>query len=100
MRVFLLVGVLVVLAVLARPPERTLLYRHAPDPCDDELEGPTGLVAAVGEVPVEADYHSEHTSISLGAASIYSFNNLVCLAKYSLAKAGLHHSSMFPRLSA
>ncbi|HXK19418.1 MAG TPA: glycosyltransferase family 2 protein, partial [Polyangiaceae bacterium] len=54
----------------------------------------------VGEVPVEADYHSEHTSIALGAAAVYSVNNLLCLAKYSLAKAGIHHSTMFPSLRA
>jgi len=54
----------------------------------------------VSEIPVEADYHSEHTSIPLGAAAVYSVNNLICLAKYSLAKAGLHHSTMFPRLGA
>ena len=52
----------------------------------------------VGEVPVEADYHGEHTSISLGAAAVYSVSNLLCLAKYGLAKAGLHHSTMFPPL--
>src|SRR5882672_8458768 len=51
----------------------------------------------VREVPVEADYLSEHTSISLWEAVIYSFDNLVCLGKFLLAKAGLHHSEQFPR---
>lgn len=52
----------------------------------------------VREVPVEADYLSEHTSISLWQAAIYSFNNLSCLGKYLLAKTGVHHSELFPRL--
>jgi glycosyltransferase involved in cell wall biosynthesis len=51
----------------------------------------------VAEVPVEADYHSEHQSISLWQAVLYSFNNLSCLGKYVLAKARIHHSAMFPR---
>jgi glycosyltransferase involved in cell wall biosynthesis len=51
----------------------------------------------VREVPVEADYLGEHTSISLWEAVIYSFENLVCLGKYLLARAGLRHSAQFPR---
>ena len=51
----------------------------------------------VREVPVEADYLSEHTSISLWEAVVYSFDNLVCLASYLLAKVGLRHSRQFPR---
>jgi glycosyltransferase involved in cell wall biosynthesis len=51
----------------------------------------------VREVPVEADYLSEHTSISLREAVIYAFDNLVCLGKYLLARAGLRHSRQFPR---
>jgi glycosyltransferase involved in cell wall biosynthesis len=51
----------------------------------------------VREVPVEADYLSAHTSISLQEAIIYSFDNLICLGKYLLAKTGLHHSEQFPR---
>jgi glycosyltransferase involved in cell wall biosynthesis len=51
----------------------------------------------VREVPVEADYLSEHTSISLREAVIYSFDNLICLGKYLLAKTGLHHCQQFPR---
>lgn len=51
----------------------------------------------VREVPVEADYLSEHTSISLWQAVIYSFNNLVCLGKYVLATSGVHHSDQFPK---
>jgi glycosyltransferase involved in cell wall biosynthesis len=50
----------------------------------------------VREVPVEADYLGEHTSISLREAVIYSFDNLVCLGGYLLAKAGLRHSERFP----
>lgn len=51
----------------------------------------------VAEVPVDADYLSEHTSISLRAAAIYAFATLTCLAKYLLARAGLRHSPIFPR---
>jgi glycosyltransferase involved in cell wall biosynthesis len=51
----------------------------------------------VREVPVEADYLGEHTSISLWEAAVYSFQNLACLARYLLAKAGLRHSAQFPR---
>jgi len=51
----------------------------------------------VREVPVEADYLSEHTSISLWQAVVYSFDNLICLGKYLLAKAGVRHSPQFPR---
>jgi glycosyltransferase involved in cell wall biosynthesis len=54
----------------------------------------------VREVPVEADYHSEHRSISLWQAVIYSVNNLICLAKYILAKTGLRHCQQFPHLGA
>jgi hypothetical protein len=51
----------------------------------------------VREVPVEADYLNEHTSISLWQATVYSFDNLVCLVRYLLAKAGLRHTAQFPR---
>jgi glycosyltransferase involved in cell wall biosynthesis len=51
----------------------------------------------VREVPVEADYLSEHTSISLWQAVIYSFDNLFCLGKFVLARADLRHSDQFPR---
>jgi hypothetical protein len=54
----------------------------------------------VREVPVEADYHSEHRSISLWQAAIYSVNNLICLGKYVLAKTGLRHGPQFPSLGA
>ena len=50
----------------------------------------------VREVPVDADYLSEHTSISLWDATIYAFNNFVCLGQYLLARADLHHSRQFP----
>jgi glycosyltransferase involved in cell wall biosynthesis len=51
----------------------------------------------VREIPVEADYVGEHTSIALPAAVAYSFGNLACLTRYTLARAGLHHSAQFPR---
>jgi len=51
----------------------------------------------VREIPVEADYLSGHTSISLLDATSYAFNNFVCLGKYLLAKTGIRHSEQFPR---
>jgi hypothetical protein len=54
----------------------------------------------VAEVPVDADYHAEHTSIPLGQATAYAFSNLRCLAKFGLARAGLVHSAQFPPLGA
>jgi glycosyltransferase involved in cell wall biosynthesis len=53
----------------------------------------------VREVPVEADYLSDHTSISLWDAMNYAINNFVCLGRYLMAKAGIHHSEQFPRRS-
>jgi glycosyltransferase involved in cell wall biosynthesis len=52
----------------------------------------------VGEVPVEADYRGEHTSIPLGQAAVYAVNMLFCLGRYLLARTGLHHSPIFPVL--
>jgi glycosyltransferase involved in cell wall biosynthesis len=50
----------------------------------------------VREIAVEADYLNEHTSISLPQAVLYSFGNLACMARYLLARAGLHHVPQFP----
>ncbi len=50
----------------------------------------------VGEVPVEADYHSEHTSISLWHATLYAFGCFKCLCQYLLARAGWRHCGIFP----
>jgi glycosyltransferase involved in cell wall biosynthesis len=52
----------------------------------------------VAEVPVDADYHSEHHSIALPEAVFFSFGNLVCMTNYVLAKAGLRYSALFPKL--
>jgi glycosyltransferase involved in cell wall biosynthesis len=51
----------------------------------------------VAEIPVDADYHAAHTSIPLGQAAVYAFDNLRCLAKFGLARAGFVHSEQFPR---
>lgn len=40
----------------------------------------------VGEVPVEADYKSQHTSHKLSGAAIYAFQTFYVLARYTLAK--------------
>lgn len=50
----------------------------------------------VREVPVEADYNSAHTSISLWEATKYAVGCLRCLAQYQLAKMGARHSRIFP----
>ncbi|HVZ73726.1 MAG TPA: glycosyltransferase family 2 protein [Polyangia bacterium] len=50
----------------------------------------------VGEVPVDADYLSAHSSISLRAATRYAFATLACMASYLLAKLGLRHTAVFP----
>ncbi|HEX4406567.1 MAG TPA: hypothetical protein VH560_17130, partial [Polyangia bacterium] len=55
---------------------------------------------SVAEVPVEADYHAEHHSIPLGQAATYAFGNVACLARYLLARAGVYHSTIFPRRAA
>jgi glycosyltransferase involved in cell wall biosynthesis len=54
---------------------------------------------AVGEVPVDADYGSAHTSISLPAAALYAARSLTCLGQYLLARSGLCHFGIFPRES-
>jgi glycosyltransferase involved in cell wall biosynthesis len=53
----------------------------------------------VAEVPVEADYHSEHHSISLPSAAAYAVTSVACLSDYLLARSGLRHSPVFPKLA-
>lgn len=52
----------------------------------------------VAEVPVEADYNSEHTSHALTGAAIYAIQTFFILAYFLLAKAGLSHYHLFPKL--
>jgi glycosyltransferase involved in cell wall biosynthesis len=54
----------------------------------------------VAEIPVDADYHSEHTSIPLGQAAVYAFDNFRCLTRFGLARIGLVHTAQFPRRDA
>jgi glycosyltransferase involved in cell wall biosynthesis len=42
----------------------------------------------VGEIPMRANYHGAHTSISLSRAAVYSFQTFAVLAKFILAKLG------------
>lgn len=42
----------------------------------------------VGEIPMRANYHGAHTSISLNRAAVYSFQTFAVLAKFILAKLG------------
>lgn len=53
----------------------------------------------VGEVPVEADYLSEHTSHSLPGAAKYAVQTFGTLGQYALARASLRHSALFPRVA-
>lgn len=53
----------------------------------------------VGEVPVEADYISEHTSHKISGAAIYAFKTFYVLLKYLLARNNLLYSPQFPKLS-
>ena len=43
----------------------------------------------VGEVPLRADYKKSHTSISMGKATVYSFQTFWVLFKYILARLGV-----------
>lgn len=49
----------------------------------------------VGEVPVEADYKSEHTSHKLTGAFIYAFQTFAVLAEYTMARWGWVTSRIF-----
>lgn len=53
----------------------------------------------VGEVPVEADYLSEHTSHALMGASLYAVQTFGVLGSYLLARANVRHSLLFPRMA-
>ena len=50
----------------------------------------------IGEVPVEADYKSEHTSHNLIGASIYAFNTFYILFKFLSSKYKIAFSKQFP----
>ena len=53
----------------------------------------------VAEVPVEADYHSDHTSHKISGAAIYAFQTFFVLFKFLLAKFDILHTNQFPKLS-
>ena len=50
----------------------------------------------VSEVPVEADYISEHTSHALLGAALYAVRTFGVLTSYILARKGVRHSRTFP----
>jgi glycosyltransferase involved in cell wall biosynthesis len=50
----------------------------------------------IDEVPVEADYKSEHTSHNLIGASIYAINTFYILLKFLLSKHKIAFSKQFP----
>ena len=52
----------------------------------------------VREVPVEADYHADHTSIALGRSSKYALTHLFTLGQLMMARGGLAYGSQFPKL--
>ena len=51
----------------------------------------------VSEVPVEADYLSEHTSHSILGASIYALKTFYILFLYLMAKFKIFYSPIFPK---
>lgn len=51
----------------------------------------------VAEVPVEADYLSEHTSHSILGASIYALKTFYILFLYLMAKFKIFYSPIFPK---
>ena len=52
----------------------------------------------VREVPVEADYHADHTSHSIKGASWYAIRSFGVLGQFMLAKAHIAHNKVFKRL--
>jgi glycosyltransferase involved in cell wall biosynthesis len=53
----------------------------------------------VKEVPVEADYHADHTSHSIKGASWYAIRSFWVLAQFILARAGLYYNKIFNRVN-
>ena len=51
----------------------------------------------VGEVPVEADYNSEHTSHKLTGAAAYAIKTFFELAAFVLAKKGWRYNSIYTK---
>jgi len=51
----------------------------------------------VKEVPVEADYKSEHTSHKLTSAAAYAIQTFFTLGQYVLARAGVHYNKIFQK---
>ena len=51
----------------------------------------------IAEVPVEADYHGEHTSHALGGAAKYALQTFKVLGQYILAKIGRGSSPIFKK---
>ena len=60
------VAVAVVVAVVAGPPQGTLLCRRSASEGQDELEDPVGLVTAMREVPVVTPGDEEHPAPEQG----------------------------------
>jgi glycosyltransferase involved in cell wall biosynthesis len=52
--------------------------------------------ARVAEVPVEADYHSDHTSHNIRGAAVYAVQTFGILLQYVLAKYKIQYASIFP----
>ncbi len=53
----------------------------------------------VQEVPVEADYKSEHTSHAVSGAAVYAIQTFLILGQFLLAKMGIIHNKLFPKIS-
>jgi glycosyltransferase involved in cell wall biosynthesis len=53
--------------------------------------------AKTAEVPVDADYLSDHTSVSLSRSVVYAFGTMGVLGRFLAARLGLRHDAVFPR---
>jgi glycosyltransferase involved in cell wall biosynthesis len=52
----------------------------------------------IREVPVEANYHAPHTSISLRRSAKYAFTHFGTLGQLMLARNGFFYNQQFPKL--
>lgn len=60
MRVDFGVGIAVVIPVVRGPPKGAFLHRGAADPCQQELERPTGFISPVGKIAMVCTSDPEH----------------------------------------
>ena len=63
-----IVGVLVMMTVVAGPPQRAFLHGQATGPRKDELKGPAGLEGTVRKISVITGGNAEHAQRVNGQA--------------------------------